>query len=95
MRWLAALIGAYLLATLFVGSLEVLLPTEGMGWLLVILFAIPLWLMGEAVGVLIFRLLIPVELQTKLGRTLSAVLLVLVTSVIFISSWLTVQYFKP
>lgn len=94
MRWLAWFLGAYVLMTLFVGCGEALLPATGVGWILVAIFFIPLWLAAEFAGWIVNEQLFPASFSEKWGRNLTLVLLVLVFSALFFLSWLTVQYVK-
>lgn len=94
MRWAAWFFAAYVFMTLFVGCGEALLPAEGMGWMLVAIFFIPLWLAAECAGWIVSVQLLPESFSEKWGRKLSVVLLVLVFSALLFLSWLTVQYIK-
>jgi len=94
MRWLCTLLGAYLLSTLLVGCVDVLSKPEGVSWLLILLFGIPIWLVAEMATHLIAEILLPAAFREKAGPALSIALLVLLFSVILFASWLTIQQFK-
>lgn len=93
-RWLLCLSAAYLLMTLALAGLQMLFPAQGAGWLLVAIFIVPIWLAGEAAGMVVEKFLLTPDFVVRRGRKTSLVILTLVVCGLIFLSWFTLQQFK-
>jgi len=80
--------------TLLVGCTEVLFPAEGMGWILVIMFFLPLWLIAESAGEIVRAFLVPVSVQESIGRIPSVILQIVLIFALAASSVFTIELLK-